>query len=35
VADWANEEGFGGVGRYPDFTHVDVHGSERRWDKTS
>lgn len=34
VATFAEEEGFGGVGRYSTFTHVDVHGSRRRWDRT-
>lgn len=33
VATWAEEEGFGGVGRYPNegFTHLDVYGQSRRW----
>lgn len=31
VADWANEEGWGGVGRYRTFTHLDVWGENRRW----
>jgi len=33
VATYAEKEGFGGVGRYSTFTHVDVHGSGRRWDE--
>jgi uncharacterized protein YcbK (DUF882 family) len=32
VADVAEEMGFGGVGRYNTFTHVDVFGVNRRWD---
>lgn len=31
VADYAEELGFGGVGRYNTFTHVDVSGRNRRW----
>ncbi len=31
VADYADEIGVGGVGRYEDFTHVDVYGQNRRW----
>ena len=31
VADWAEGQGFGGVGRYKTFTHVDVWGKDRRW----
>ena len=34
VADEAESRGFGGVGRYDDFTHVDVRGRDRRWDRT-
>lgn len=34
VASWAEDEGFGGVGRYDSFTHVDVKGKGRRWDNT-
>lgn len=33
VADWAEEYGFGGVGRYYRFTHVDVWSKGRRWDR--
>lgn len=33
VADVADDLGAGGVGRYEDFTHVDVWGSRRRWDR--
>lgn len=32
VADFAEDYGFGGVGRYHDFTHVDVWLEGRRWD---
>lgn len=32
VADYAEEVDFGGVGKYHDFTHVDVWLEERRWD---
>lgn len=33
VADYADHElGFGGVGRYDSFTHVDVWQQHRRWD---
>ena len=31
VADWAESEGFGGVGRYNTFTHLDCWGKNRRW----
>ena len=31
VADAAERMGFGGVGRYATFTHVDVQGKNRRW----
>jgi len=34
VADWADRHGFGGVGRYESFTHLDVFGQDRRWDRT-
>jgi len=32
VAIKADAMGFGGVGRYDSFTHVDVQGQDRRWD---
>ena len=32
VATLAADLGAGGVGRYDTFTHVDVWGSDRRWD---
>lgn len=32
VATWAEDRGFGGVGRYGTFTHLDVFGHSRRWD---
>lgn len=32
VASWAEAMGFGGVGRYNTFTHIDVWGINRRWD---
>lgn len=32
VASYAESIGFGGVGRYRTFTHVDVWGQNRRWD---
>ena len=32
VAGWAEDEGFGGIGRYNTFTHLDVYGQGRRWD---
>ena len=35
VAAMAEDLGAGGVGRYDDFTHVDVWGSDRRWDRRS
>ena len=35
VADYAEEIGFGGVGRYDTFTHVDTYGIGRRWDYRS
>lgn len=35
VADYAEEIGFGGVGRYQEMTHVDTYGEGRRWDKTT
>ncbi|MEM7416796.1 MAG: D-Ala-D-Ala carboxypeptidase family metallohydrolase [Gemmatimonadota bacterium] len=31
VADWAESQGWGGVGRYQTFTHLDVWGEGRRW----
>lgn len=31
VADKAEELGFGGIGRYNTFTHIDVWGERRRW----
>ena len=31
VADYAEAEGAGGVGRYGTFTHVDVWKHDRRW----
>lgn len=34
VAEWAREEGFGGVGLYHRFVHLDVWGQDRRWDRT-
>ena len=34
VAHYAREINAGGVGQYPDFTHVDVYGFGRRWYKT-
>lgn len=33
VATWAEGIGWGGVGRYNSFTHLDVAGINRRWDK--
>ncbi|WP_103030010.1 YcbK family protein [Salinibacter altiplanensis] len=33
VASWAGRQGFGGVGRYESFTHLDVFGENRRWDR--
>jgi len=33
VATWAEGMGWGGVGRYKTFTHLDVSGEGRRWDK--
>lgn len=32
VAEWAEGKGFGGIGRYNTFTHLDVYGQGRRWD---
>jgi len=32
VARIANEMGFGGVGSYNSFTHIDVSRASRRWD---
>lgn len=31
VQAWADEQGFGGVGYYENFTHVDVWQRGRRW----
>lgn len=31
VQDWAEDQGFGGVGRYEKFTHLDVWKEGRRW----
>lgn len=31
VATKADAMGFGGVGQYDSFTHVDVQGKDRRW----
>lgn len=31
VAGWAEVKGFGGIGRYNTFTHLDVYGEGRRW----
>lgn len=31
VASWAERKGFGGIGRYNTFTHLDVWGEDRRW----
>lgn len=33
VAQWAERQEFGGVGRYDRFTHLDVWGKRRRWDR--
>ena len=33
VAAWAEGMAWGGVGRYKTFTHLDVFGVDRRWDK--
>lgn len=33
VADYAASLKVGGLGRYKSFTHVDVWGKNRRWDK--
>lgn len=33
VARWAERHGFGGIGKYQSFTHVDVFGQSRRWDR--
>lgn len=30
---WAREQDFGGIGLYNSFTHLDVFGQNRRWDK--
>jgi uncharacterized protein YcbK (DUF882 family) len=35
VAQIGEDLGAGGVGRYDDFTHLDVFGSDRRWDRRS
>lgn len=37
VARYAHKvmQGFGGVGLYPNFTHIDVRGSYARWDTRS
>jgi len=35
VAQIGEDLGAGGVGRYDDFTHLDVYGSGRRWDRRS
>jgi len=35
IASWAEERGWGGVGRYNTFTHLDVFGQDRRWDQRS
>lgn len=35
VANFAETLDVGGIGRYNDFTHVDVYGRDRRWDKTT
>lgn len=35
VAAWAEGMGWGGVGRYDNFTHLDVSGEGRRWDNRS
>lgn len=32
VAEWAEVQGWGGIGRYNSFTHLDVYGQGRRWD---
>ena len=31
VQQWAVDMGWGGIGFYHDFTHLDVHGRHRRW----
>lgn len=31
VRDWAENEGWGGIGYYYSFTHLDVQGRDRRW----
>lgn len=31
VAQWCEDEEVGGVGRYKNFTHIDVWGFARRW----
>jgi len=31
IQSLAKELGFGGVGSYANFTHVDVYGNNRRW----
>lgn len=33
VAQIGEDLGAGGVGRYDDFTHLDVWGQDRRWDR--
>lgn len=33
VARFAEDMGFGGVGRYSTFTHVDVWSTGRRWNR--
>ena len=35
VADMAEEEGFGGLGRYDTFTHLDSRLRLSRWDRRS
>jgi len=32
VAEWAESQDFGGIGRYSRFTHLDVWSENRRWD---
>ena len=34
VQEWAITGGFGGIGFYRTFTHVDVQGKGRRWGPT-
>jgi len=31
VQEWAEENGWGGIGYYHKFTHLDVQGKNRRW----